>query len=115
MTENGETKINETLKLRAEACLDSVPEQLSREYKKFKYSEVDVKGHSTEFVLTHPSRFGSHPAVKYADTNVGGGDGFSTYPLYALGFLENESDDSFVVPEVDIGNLADIISDRKNK
>jgi predicted AAA+ superfamily ATPase len=239
MTENGETKINETLKLRAEACLDSVPEQLSREYKKFKYSEVDVKGHSTEkadglwyisdvglvllsynlreisaplevqklekefkvfyadtgllisqlddgtaarvlegdlsaykgaiaentvacaftaagiplyyyraksgspeldfvfsnhgvptlveckssrtsatslkFVLTHPAKFGSHPAVKYADTNVGGGDGFSTYPLYALGFLENESDDSFVVPEVDLSNLADIISDRKNK
>lgn len=45
---NGEDKINEVLKLRAEACLNSLPAQLSKEYKKFQYSLVDVKGHSPE-------------------------------------------------------------------
>ena len=44
----GNDKINEVLKLRAEACLDSLPAQLSKEYKKFQYSLVDVKGHSPE-------------------------------------------------------------------
>ena len=44
----GNEKINEVLKLRAEACLDSLPTQLSKDYKKFKYSLVDVKGHSPE-------------------------------------------------------------------
>ena len=44
----GNERINEVLKLRAEACLDSLPSQLSRDYKKFKYSQVDVKGHSPE-------------------------------------------------------------------
>lgn len=45
---NGIDKINETLKLRAEACLNSLPAQLSKEYKKFQYSLVNVKGHSPE-------------------------------------------------------------------
>ena len=44
----GEEKINEVLKLRAEACLNSLPAQLSKDYKKFQYSLVDVKGHSPE-------------------------------------------------------------------
>lgn len=44
----GTDKINEVLKLRAEACLNSLPAQLSKEYKKFQYSLVDVKGHSPE-------------------------------------------------------------------
>ncbi len=44
----GNDKINEILKLRAEACLSSLPAQLSKEYKKFQYSLVDVKGHSPE-------------------------------------------------------------------
>lgn len=233
MTDDGETKINETLKLRAEACLDSVPGQLSREYKKFKYSEVDVKGHSAEkadglqyisdvglvllsynlreisspleaqkidkefkvfyadtgllisqlddgtaarvlngdlsaykgaiaentvacafvtagiplyyyharsgspeldfifsdhgtptiveckssrtsatsmkYVISHPEKYGVHPAIKYADTNVGGGEGFVTYPLYALGFLENKSNDQYIVPTVDVSHLSDLI------
>lgn len=43
-----EDKINETLKLRAEACLESLPAQLSKEYKKFKYSLVNAKGNSPE-------------------------------------------------------------------
>ena len=46
--EDGKDKVNETLKLRAEACLDSLPAQLSKEYKKFQYSLVNVKGHSPE-------------------------------------------------------------------
>ena len=45
---NGKDKVNEVLKLRAEACLSSLPAQLSKEYKKFQYSLVDVKGHSPE-------------------------------------------------------------------
>ena len=203
----GNDKINEVLKLRAEACLDSVPSQLSKEYKKFKFSLVNAKGHSPEkaegleylvdvglvirayntqnlsypldgvvipnefkvyfidsgllvsqmgdevpgmilsgdisaykgavaenmiasamakkgkkmyyyhatsgspeldfvyekcgqtviieckstnnratsmkYVLSNPKKYGEHPAEKYADTNVGGGEGFDTYPLYA--------------------------------
>lgn len=237
-TEKGETRVNETLKLRAEACLDSVPAQLSREYKKFKFSEVEAKGHSTEkadglryiadvglvlfsynvrelsspleaqkidrefkvfyadtgllisqldhgtaagvlngnlsaykgaiaentvacafaaagiplfyyhaksgspeldfvfsdnekvtiveckssrtqatsmkYVLAHPAKFGTHPAVKYADTNVGSGDGFRTYPLYALGFLENRADTPFVVPKVDLNGLEDLVNKQES-
>ncbi len=45
---DGNDKINEVLKLRTEACLKSLPAQLSKEYKKFQYSLVDVKGHSPE-------------------------------------------------------------------
>ncbi len=45
---HGKDAINEVLKLRAEACLDSLPTQLSKEYKKFQYSLVHVKGHSPE-------------------------------------------------------------------
>ena len=39
----GNDKVNEVLKLRAEACLDSMTSQLSKEYKKFQYSLVNVK------------------------------------------------------------------------
>ncbi len=45
---NGETKTNEVLKLRAEACLKSLPAQISKEYKKFQYSLVDSKAHSAD-------------------------------------------------------------------
>lgn len=44
----GHDKVNEVLKLRAEASLNSLPAQLSKEYKKYQYSLVDVKGHSPE-------------------------------------------------------------------
>lgn len=221
-------KINEVLKLRAEACLDSLPSQLSKEYKKFQYSLVNAKGHSEEkadgleyieslglvmkayntreltsplegvkiptefkvfsadigllvsmlsddtpakilsgdlsaykgaiaenmvassfyntgrdlyyyhassgspeldfvyeedckviiveckstnnratsmkFVLSNPKRFGNHEAIKYSDTNIGEGNGFKTYPLYALGFLKKKSK-SFIVDAVDLSNL----------
>lgn len=210
--ENGKDKINEVLKLRAEACLNSLPAQLAKEYKKFQYSLVNAKGNSPEkadglqyledvglivkayntkelsyplegakiasefkvyvidtgllisqlgtdipakilegnlsaykgaiaenmvavafahmgrklyyyhapsgspeldfvyedseevtiveckstnnkatsmkFVLANPKRFGTHKAIKFADANVGGGEGFKTYPLYALEFLK---------------------------
>jgi predicted AAA+ superfamily ATPase len=45
---HGNDKVNEVLKLRAEACLDSMPAQLSKEYKKFQYSLVNAKGNSPE-------------------------------------------------------------------
>ena len=226
---SGNDKVNEVLKLRAEACLNSLPAQLSKEYKKFQYSLVNAKGHSQEkadglqyledvglvvrscntrelsyplegvkihdefkiffadtgllisqlgedvpfeilsgnissykgaiaenmvasafavqerplfyfhapsgspelnflyerngevviveckavnnratsmkYVISHPGKYGSHRAVKFADTNVGGGEGFDTYPLYALGFLENEKT-AGIVPAVDYGSLS---------
>ena len=221
----GEDAVNEVLKLRAEACLDSLPAQLSKEYKKFQYSKVNARGNSPQkadglqylvdvglvskaynlreisapleaakidrefkvffadtgllmsqlahgtaaqvlrgdlgaykgaiaenmvacafcvddrelyyyhapsgspeldfvadlcgvptiveckasnkratsmrFVLDNPKRFGAHPAVKYADANVGHGKGFRTLPLYALGFLD-EPQEPLVVPAVHI-------------
>ena len=225
---NGNDKVNEVLKLRAEACLDSLPAQLAKEYKKFQYSLVNAKGNSPQkadglqylvdtglvvkafntreisaplegvkipnefkvffidtgllvsqleqgtaagilagdlsaykgaiaenmvasslatsriqpyyyhapsgspeidfvysadgeptmleckatnnrmtsmrYVLEHPKKYGRHPAVKIADTNVGGGEGFTTYPRYALGFLPRASA-PLVVPEVGLPKL----------
>lgn len=225
---DGTDKVNEVLKLRAEVCLDSLPYQLAKEYKKFQYSLVDVKGHSPEkadglqyledvglvvkicntrelkypleaakianefkifyidtgllisqleddvpykilkgdlgaykgavaenmvaaafakigeklfyfhapsgspeldflfekegevviveckssnnratsmkYVLANPKKYGSHPAVKIADANLDGGNGFETYPLYALGFLEKPQQ-AKIVPEIDVKNL----------
>ena len=225
---SGNDAVNEVLKLRAEACLNSLPAQLSKDYKKFQYSLVDVKGHSPEkadglqyledvglvvrsyntrelvypleaakiatefkifhidtgllvsqlgedvsvkilsgdlgaykgaiaenmvassfaktdvelyyfhapsgspeldflyeangkvgiieckatnnratsmkFVLANPQKYGEHPAVKIADANVGGGNGFDTYPLYALGFMEKK-DGKNIVKKVDVKNI----------
>lgn len=226
--ENRVDKINEVLKLRAEACLNSLPAQLSKEYKKFKYSLVEAKGHSLDkadglqyledvglvvrsyntkslaypleaekiptefkvfyidtgllisqlgvdvpakildgdlgpykgavaenmvasafskagknlyyfhdstgspeldflfekdgetviieckasnnratsmkFVLANPKRFGVHPAVKIADTNVGTTNDFDTLPLYSLGFIQQEKKAN-IVKMVDVTNL----------
>ncbi len=225
---NGNDSINEVLKLRSEACLNSLPAQLAKEYKKFQYSLVEVKGHSPEkadglqyledvglvirsfntrelvyplaaakistefkvfyidtgllisqlgeevpakilsgdlgaykgaiaenmvaasfakndmdlyyfhapsgspeldflhetngtvgiieckssnnratsmkFVLANPKKYGSHPAVKIADSNVGSGNGFDTYPLYALGFIPPRKVKN-IVPTIDVKNL----------
>lgn len=222
---DGKDAVNEVLKLRAEACLDSLPAQLAKEYKKFQYSKVNARGNSPQkadglqylvdvglvcksynlreissplegakierefkvffvdtgllvsqleqgtaarvlrgdlsaykgaiaenmvaaafasderplyyyhapsgspeldfvanlwgeptivecksnngrttsmrYVIAHPQKYGSHPAVKFADTNVGGGNGFITLPLYALGFLP-QVDDSAIVETVHI-------------
>ena len=221
----GEDAVNEVLKLRAEACLDSLPAQLSKEYKKFQYSKVNVRGNSPQkadglqylvdvglvvkaynlreissplegakidnefkvfyadtgllmsqleqgtashvlkgdlsaykgaiaenmvaaaftaderelyyyhapsgspeldfvvningeptlveckstnnrmtsmrYVLANPKKFGSHPAIKFADANVGGGEGFVTYPLYAVGLIGREASE-MLVQAVDI-------------
>ncbi len=229
VNDKGETKVNETLKLRAGACLDSLPAQLSKEYKKFQYSLVDIKARSEDkadalqyladlglvlkshnlleisaplegqkvakeykaffadtgllisqldtgaalhvlngelgaykgaiaenmvaaslqqngydlyyyrgtsgspeldfvtsftddptiieckatnqpaksfkYVLSHPDRFGAHPAIKIADTNVGHGDGFKTYPLYYCGFMARKPV-SWVLPKIDVSALA---------
>lgn len=225
---NGNDAVNEVLKLRAEACLNSLPAQLSKEYKKFQYSLVDVKGHSPEkadglqyledvglvvrsyntrelvyplnaakistefkvfyidtgllisqlgedvsakilagdlgpykgaiaenmvasnfakndidlyyfhapsgspeldflyeengsvgileckssnnratsmkFVIANEKKYGSHPAVKIADSNVGGGNGFDTYPLYSLGFISKKQAKN-IVDTVDVKNI----------
>lgn len=225
---SGNDRINETLKLRSEACLNSLPAQLSKEYKKFQYSLVDSKGKaqdkanglqyledvglvvrayntrelsfplegakiatefkvfsidtgllvsmlgadvpakildgdisaykgaiaenmvasafamagrdlyyyhapsgspeldfvyeensgvtiveckstnnratSMKYVLANPKRFGSHNAIKIADTNNGSGNGFVTRPLYSLGFLEPERT-SAIVNAVDVASL----------
>ena len=42
---------------------------------------------SMKFVLANQKKYGVHPAIKIADANIGGGEGFNTYPLYYLGFL----------------------------
>lgn len=226
--ENENDKINDVLKLRAEACLSSLPSQLAKEYKKFQYSLVDIKGHSPEkadglqyledvglvvkafntkqisypleaekiptefkvfcidtgllvsmladdvpakilngdlsaykgaiaenmvaaafakigrkvyyyhapsgspeldflfekdgevviteckstnnratsmkFVIANSKKYGKHPAVKFADANVGGGQGFTTYPLYALGFLPEKPKEN-KIEMVDVKNL----------
>lgn len=225
---DGKDKINEVLKLRAEACLNSLPAQLSKEYKKFQYSLVDVKGHSPEkadglqyledvglvvrsyntlqisfplqaekiatefkvffidtgllvsqlgdevpakllngdlgaykgaiaenmvaaafakegrplyyyhapsgspeldflyedngevviveckstnnratsmkFVISNQKKYGKHPAIKIADANIGGGEGFSTYPLYYLGFLPQKPKTN-IIEMVDVKNI----------
>lgn len=219
---NGEDAVNEVLKLRAEACLNSLPAQLAKEYKKFQYSKVNVRGNSPQkadglqylvdvglvmksynvreisaplegvkignefkvffvdtgllvsqleegtaarilrgdlsaykgavaenmvasafvaeerelyyyhapsgspeidfvaslwgeptlvecksnngratsmrYVVSHPQKYGVHPAVKFADANVGGGEGFVTLPLYALGFLPSRRERLVVEP-----------------
>lgn len=225
---SGNDRVNEVLKMRAEACLDSIPSQLSREYKKFKFSLVNVKGHSPEkaeglqyledvglvirayntseigyplegvkiptefkayfidtgllisqmgddvpqmvlsgdigsykgaiaenmvasafatngmglyyyhapsgspeldflfekdgettiveckatndrptsmkYVVTHPKKYGIHPAIKLADTNMGSGEGYITYPLYAAWFMR-EKPAVAVIPTVDVSEL----------
>lgn len=217
----GQDRINEVLKLRAEACLDSIPTQLAKEYKKFQYSLVNVRGKSPEkadglqylvdvglvckaynireissplegnkidtefkvyvcdpgllmsmleegtaatvlrgdmsaykgaiaenmvasafashdrmlyyyhapsgspeldfifnregnitileckstnnratslkYVLKNPQKYGKHAAIKLADTNVGEGEGFTTYPLYTMDFLLSKSTDPDIV------------------
>ena len=41
---------------------------------------------------------------KFSDTNIGQGDGFTTYPLYAIGFIEPVKLNGIIAP-VDITNL----------
>ena len=57
-----------------------------------------------KFVLANSKKYGFHPAVKIADSNVGGGEGFDTYPLYALGVM-NKRKKKDIVEIVDVKNL----------
>lgn len=57
-----------------------------------------------KFVLANPKRFGVHPAVKIADTNVGTTNGYDTLPLYSLGFIHQEKKANNV-EMVDVTNL----------
>ena len=59
---------------------------------------------SMKFVIANPKRFGTHPAVKIADANIGTGDGFETFPLYSLGFIPKPQKTHIVEP-VDVKNL----------
>ena len=59
---------------------------------------------SMKFVLANPKRFGVHPAVKIADTNVGTTNGYDTLPLYSLGFIHQEKKAN-IVEMVDVTNL----------
>lgn len=59
---------------------------------------------SMKFVLANPKRFGVHPAVKIADTNVGTSNNYDTLPLYSLGFIHQEKKAN-IVEMVDVTNL----------
>ena len=54
--------------------------------------------------ISNAQKYGKHSAVKIADSNVGGGAGFDTYPLYSLGFLQ-EKRKSAVIDMVDVTKL----------
>lgn len=53
------------------------------------------------FLDTHDAKYGVHPAIKFADTNVGSSEGFLTYPLYALGFIDVSSK-PLALPRVEV-------------
>ena len=53
-----------------------------------------------KFVIANQKKYGKHPAVKFADTNVGGGEGFITLPLYAIGLIELNNEQRIVETSV---------------
>ena len=57
-----------------------------------------------KYVLANSQKYGVHPAIKLSDTNVGEGDGFATYPLYAIAFLNPEPEE-IIIPAVDLAGL----------
>ena len=59
---------------------------------------------SMKFVIAHPDKYGIHPAIKYSDTNVGSGNGFYTYPLYAIGLFDSNTK-SEIIAAVDVSSL----------
>ena len=59
---------------------------------------------SMKFVIANPKRFGTHPAIKFSDTNIGRGEGFITYPLYAIGFMKIDDKANYVKP-IDVSGL----------
>lgn len=59
---------------------------------------------SMKFVLANSKKYGTHPATKIADTNVGKGEGFNTFPLYSLGFINKKSKQRNIA-SVDVKNI----------
>ncbi|MBQ7506021.1 MAG: hypothetical protein IJT05_01710 [Lachnospiraceae bacterium] len=59
---------------------------------------------SMKYVIANPTKYGKYRAIKFSDTNIGGGDGFDTYPLYAAEFITKDQKRN-VVPEVEVGKL----------
>ena len=57
-----------------------------------------------KFVIANPRKFGKHPAIKIADANIGGGEGFDTYPIYYLGFLPKKPKTN-IIDMIDVRNL----------
>ena len=57
-----------------------------------------------KFVLANKKRFGEHKAIQLQDSNVGKGDGFVTYPLYAIALMKKK-EESFIVPKPDVKGL----------
>lgn len=57
-----------------------------------------------KFVIANQKKYGTHPALKIADANIGGGEGFSTYPLYYLGFLPQKPKTN-IIQMVDVKNI----------
>lgn len=57
-----------------------------------------------KYVISHPKKYGAHPAIKFSDTNIGQGKGFTTYPLYAIGFMEPDTKSNIVAP-IDVTHL----------
>ena len=65
---------------------------------------------SMKFVIANQKKYGTHRAIKIADANIGGGDGFETYPLYYLGFIPKISTKNIV----EIPDVSKIIPPAKN-
>ena len=67
--------------------LDFIYTNLNGEATIVECKSTNRRATSMMFVLANPKRFGQHKAIKIADNNVGIGDGYKTYPIYALEFL----------------------------
>ena len=59
---------------------------------------------SMKYVISHPEKYGKHPAIKISDTNIGFGEGFQTYPLYYPGFLQRK-ETKLILPWQDFSKL----------
>ena len=57
-----------------------------------------------KFVLANSKKYGTHPATKIADTNVGKGEGFNTFPLYSLGHINKKSKPR-IIASVDVKHI----------
>ena len=59
---------------------------------------------SMKYVIKNQKKYGVHPAIKFADTNIGKGEGFTTLPLYAIGFIEGDRE-RHIVDVADVSKL----------